>query len=62
MMVDIEEYFLPVFHFNILGQFAAIISEKTEIKCIEEKIAENPMKVIDIIPFMRKITFDFRYM
>ncbi|XP_029666547.1 cytochrome P450 4C1-like [Formica exsecta] len=50
----------PVFHFNILEQFAVIMSEKTEIiiKCIEEKLAKDSTKVIDIIPFMQKITFN----
>ncbi|XP_070163292.1 cytochrome P450 4C1-like [Polyergus mexicanus] len=50
----------PVFHFNILEQFAVIMSEKTEIiiKCIEEKLAEDSTNIIDIIPFMQKIAFN----
>ncbi|XP_072746469.1 cytochrome P450 4C1-like [Anoplolepis gracilipes] len=51
---------LPTFHFNILEKFAIVMSEKTEIiiKCIEEKIAENSTQVIDIWPFMQKVTFN----
>ncbi|XP_050446718.1 cytochrome P450 4C1-like isoform X1 [Cataglyphis hispanica] len=51
---------LPVFHFNILEQFAVIMSEKTEIiiKCIEEKLAENSTKIVDILLFMQKLAFN----
>lgn len=50
----------PTFHFNILEQYAVIMSEKTEIiiKSIEEKIAKNATKVIDIFPFMQNVTFN----
>ncbi|KAL6441531.1 hypothetical protein ACFW04_003590 [Cataglyphis niger] len=49
-----------VFHFNILEQFAVIMSEKTEIiiKCIEEKLTENSTKIIDILPFIQKLAFN----
>ncbi|KAM0727637.1 Cytochrome P450 4C1 [Formica fusca] len=55
-----RKLFLPVFHFNILEQYAVIMSEKTEIiiKCIEEKLAEDSTKIIDIVPFIQKTAFN----
>ena len=51
---------MPTLHVNILEQFAVIMSEKTEIviKWIEETLAENPTKAIDIMPFMHSLTFN----
>ncbi|XP_025153505.1 cytochrome P450 4C1 isoform X2 [Harpegnathos saltator] len=50
----------PSFHFNILEQFGAIISEKIEImlKQMEKKIAKDPRKAINIIPIIEDMTFE----
>jgi len=50
----------PTFHFSILDQFAAVMSEKAEIliKCLEKEIAKNPGKAIDIFPFANNVALD----
>ena len=51
---------MPTLHFTILEQYAVIMSEKTEIviKWIEETLAENPTKAINIMPFVQSVTFN----
>ncbi|XP_072759233.1 cytochrome P450 4C1-like isoform X2 [Anoplolepis gracilipes] len=50
----------PTFHFNILDQFAVVMSEKTEIliKCLEKEITKNPKKAINIFPFANNVALD----
>ncbi|XP_035735155.1 cytochrome P450 4C1-like [Vespa mandarinia] len=50
----------PAFHFNILEQYAIVMSEKADIfvKCLEEQIMKNSQELIDIFPYANRCTLD----
>ncbi|XP_043488236.1 cytochrome P450 4C1-like [Polistes fuscatus] len=50
----------PAFHFNILEQYAVVMSEKAEIfvKCLEKQLKENSEEPIDIFPYANRCTLD----
>ncbi|KAF7381517.1 hypothetical protein HZH66_013911 [Vespula vulgaris] len=50
----------PAFHFNILEQYAIVMSEKADIfvKCLEKHININPQESIDIFPYANRCTLD----
>lgn len=50
----------PAFHFGILHDFAGVISDKVEIlnNHIEEQVAKNSNKPINIFPSLIKFTLD----
>ncbi|XP_032673498.1 cytochrome P450 4c21-like [Odontomachus brunneus] len=53
----------PMLHFNVLEQFGVIMSEKTELllKKLENEIAENPGKFINIAPIIDNVTLEITF-